>query len=294
MELPYRVRNRQKAYSKSFEPNHSVFWGVIVSISGSIFPPNEPNKVWIQEFANPTSILIVKYDNILPVEGIPVLIGPDPEPPYIKIIDVYTATTSPVDDVPISRYTVGLHALNHQWPTDITKGLDALAIFQAAIHILKTSATTPPSTSVYVFPAIIMNDNSRQLFNGSTIDLSDYIPTTGNHRVVLIGLNIASMTIEVTLGVITSVNISKRYPDIPSNTRISSFVTLVGDEIVTSSHIEDTRDFLNYSQSTTYNATNQGDILISNNGSSFEPARPLVSIYTDTIMVTTEGEIITI
>lgn len=294
MKLPYTIRSAKSNHDKTFEPNHNVIWGKIISVEGSIYPPNEINKVWVQEFANPTSILVAKYDNILPVENLPVLIGADPQPPYRKIIGLYTATVPPTDVDDTARFTVPNHAFNHQWPNEVLKGPDAVAIFQPAIHILKTSPTKPISNSVYVYPAIILHDNSRQTFNGRLVDLTSYIPSVGNHTVVLICLDVATMTISVIEGVVNPTSVTKRYPDIPNDVRPSAFVTLTGGQLITVNDIEDTRDFINTTQSSTYSANRTGEILISNDGASFESQRPVTSSHTFTIVLTSEGEIVTV
>lgn len=229
-----------------FDPWRSITPATIKEVDGSVYPPNQPNKVWISENHSDNSRVLAWNPNGIRVPETPVLVGRSPRPPFERVVlgvDLAVAFQSPYYEQ-IGLLEIGPHGQNHQVPSDFNPGLDPVYVFLAAMMPLKTTVDGV-SMVASVQPLVYRTGASVAYFPGQQVDLSSYTPSVGYIRHVLLYLDEEAGDIQVVEGdaVLDNGVIDVPYPDIPDTGRPSSFVPLIGGQTaIVQSSIEDARD----------------------------------------------------
>jgi hypothetical protein len=255
------------------EPAYNAIPAKIIAVNGSIFVNNRPNFVWVSEFAQPESRVPAILGSVAPVENLPVLVAPDPKHNMQrKIIGVYTGGLLENETEPIGNFELPLHAHNHQMPSESNIGIDPVKVYQPAIQPFKT--TRYSGFIVEVQSYIYNRGGIPFLLPRQLLDISSYAPAVGDAVNILIYLDLLSGYLSVVVGVAVpdSPAIPTPLPAIPSKSVPSAFIRLTA---TTLDDIRDARDLLGGSSS--FTATDIGQVLISVDGISFEQAMPLTN-----------------
>ncbi len=229
-----------------FDPFRSITPAIIKEVDGAVFPPNQPTKVWVSEFGSDSSRVLAWNPNGIKVAETPVLVGRSPRPPFERVvlgINLAAMFQSP-DDTQITLIDTGPHGQNHQIPSEDNPGLDPVYIFIYAMMPLKTISAGVDLT-VSVQPYIYRVGPSVFTFPGQEIDLTTYLPASGNIKIVLLYLDEETNSIAVAEGaeVLDNGVIEVPYPDVPDEGRPSSFIALVGGQtIILQTSVEEARD----------------------------------------------------
>lgn len=274
------VQVQQSRKDRRFEEKRNVIRATIKEVVGEVRPSNRPDLTWIAEFGMPGSRALVLNDTTLDVPELEVLVGPDPRPPFRRVIGPYNGGSYDSSGDPTGPLAVPNHAPNHQMPSEDNIGLDPVKVYQPAIQPLKTTGdgfTLTVSTQAYKYTY----NRQRRLFPGAQTDISGYVPASGAVN-ILIYLNKQTNLLEV----ITGTNV----PDLPSiptpfpalplgDHRASAWVRLAYGQtsVTTYPDIDDAREILGGGEVSELQATQVGQILISLDGSTFEARLPLLS-----------------
>lgn len=288
--------NQERVESR--EPRHVVIACVIVEVSGSTSPSNRPNMVYVKEMNRPESRRAVWNTTTLKTAGTPVKVEIDPNSQDGgRVIGIYDATLLPTEAELVSRGDVGVHAPNHQMPSESNVGPDPVLVYQPAVQPLKTAGDG--ATLVVTTQELIYNvEGTRKFFEGVLTDLSSYVPSTvGRALRVLLYLDVETNLREVLVGaeVVNSGAIPIPYPKVPQKAIPSAYVKLVYGQtaVTTATDVDDARSF--YSSYGNYSfplsPTEDGQIIIVQDGE-FALGVPMVDIYGD-IMTNSDGTILT-
>lgn len=270
------ARNRR---NRTIEPVHDYIHGVVFSIGGSIFADRSQNYVWVHEwgsYASQEQAYLPPHMNVW--EGAGVIMMPSPKPPYeLEIVrthvNPYPRSIIDHSGTDLARASVGIHGINHQWPTEATKGPDAVGIWAPALQPLKSVASDSDLT-VIVGPLYYGNAGVRAYFPllaaHQTIDLSSHTPAAGNCARILVYLNKSTGT----LSSVSSAEVAKpaapAYSETPSNA-IASAYFYIEDTYITfdmTSDYTDARRFLSEGDGLP-ETTSPDQIIISNSTPEF-------------------------
>ena len=260
--------------------------GQVTSIGGSTSPANRPNWTYVRLSLFGDATVYPAFNNsALVVEGawVEVEVSIDDEV-YARIVGPYISTISPIETIDASRYAVPNHGANHQMPSESAPGPDPTLVFQPAIQMLKTTGDGA-SLIISVQPLIYGNSTAYRYFPGEYVNLTSYVPSTASRVLkVLVYLDKATNTIGILPGAEAVDNgvAPIQLPLVPSGSHGSAYVKLANGQtaISTATHITDIRRFLSESEdSAPGQATEIGDILISFDGLTFQPAIPLVNAH---------------
>jgi hypothetical protein len=271
----------------------------IVSLNGSTSPSNRPNWTFVRlDLFAESTVYTAFNDTTLKVEGmwVEVEVSID-DAVYARVIGTHTASVSPNSTESTSRYSTPDHGENHQYPDEISPGPDPALIYQPAIQMLKTVGNGT-SLVVSVHPLVYSVNGTRRAFPGQAVDLASYVPTDPTRvRMALIYLDKPTNTATVSAGMEAIDNgvAPIHFPTRPANGIASAYIRLAtGQAVVTmSTDYLDARSFFADEGSAIQNtATQVGQILISYNGVTFEPALPMVD-NDGGIMTNEDGTILT-
>lgn len=243
------IRKKQAKALDTREPRHSLIPAVIIEVDGSTIPNGRPNYLWVREFSRMESARVVRNETSVTVAGTPVVIEIDPKKPDEgRVVGLYDAAMIPNEDINIINYNIGPHRTNHQYPTEATRGTDAVLVYQPALQPLKVSGNGTTLT-VTVQSHIYVQDGGRYVFSGGVLDLTSYVPVTANRvKRVLVYLNKATNMVAVEDGteVVDNGIIPIPYPVAPQHSKPAGYVRLETGQtgITTATHVEDARDFL--------------------------------------------------
>ncbi len=263
------------------EPFHNVYPAVMISVAGSVTLAQQPNYVWVSQYGLPESQHAVFNDTCLPMEGLPVLVGIDPKPPYRERVICINHNTHEADEsVTLAPYSIGPHAQAHQYPSEPAVGDDVVLVYQPALQMLKTIAVAG-TLSVSVYPYVYSFSGVGKEFKGQTLDLTASQPSAGKVRKVLVGLdrNLGSITTIDGTAVADNGAVPIPLPAAPDDMVLSAYVKMYNQaSLVTADDIQDIRDFLSFGGGTlTYLAQEVGQVLYSENGYNYETATPLTN-----------------
>jgi len=223
-----RQQNRRLA---AVEPNRDRIDGTVFAISGSIYVPGTTQYVWVHEWGIQSSTLQAYKPPYVQVwEGAGVTIMRNPKAPdEWEIIKVHTSPYPPqvsqASNTSQTRAVVDDHAANHQWPTEATKGRDAVSTFAPAIAMLKSEADGT-SLTITVGPLYYGIDAAREYFPGGTIDLTSHVPgTPGDYIRVLVYLDTTTNALDSTAGSTETFDWPP-FPDTPTDGIASAYYTL--------------------------------------------------------------------
>lgn len=261
------------------ESKRNVVIGVLVSVNGSVNPPGRPNYVYFLEYNQPESgpPAVVFNDAVAAVDGLPVLVSSTPTPPFKrKVIGVYHDAVVENSQDDLGGFNIPLHAHTHQYPSETGVGRDPVLVYQPALQMLKTVAAS--GLTVTVNRLTYTYYNQTYFFVGANVDLTSYLPTAGNKKAVLLYLNPATGVIEIAEGteILATLLIPAPAPTIPANCIPSSYIELESTTAtIENTDIVDARSFLS-SGGFNFTPRNVGDILLSNDGVTFEAGNPVV------------------
>ena len=290
------VKILQARKKKELEPMRYPTPAEVFEVGGSINVPNKEGYVWIHEWGRLESQAQAFTGGVSVQAGDWVMVIEDPKRPYHwRIIDYHIGNLDPGSYNQVVNHLTGPHATNHQMPTELTAGTDAVLIFQPAMQMLKTTgdgSTLTVSTQDYIYQL----GGARKYFSGTTTDLTSSVPGAGLVRKVLIYLDENTNVLKTLDGstVVYGGAISAPYPILPSGGRPSAYVQLYNGQTVISTgvHIEDARDFLNIGAGTSAlpSPTGESQILMSDDSLQWIPVYPVVDENGD--IVTSEGKIV--
>lgn len=279
------LRDIQLARKRELDERESsrvIVPGVILEIGGSSEYPYGKNLTWVKEFYGESQTQGPAFNKTgITLPGTPVLIAKDPKAPYRReIIGVNTQTLIETSPEAISNYEIGSHGQNHQIPTEATSGIDPVLIFQPALQMLKTVGNN--DLTITVRNCVYVRNGIRRFFQGEIVDLEPSVPSSGMVRRVLIYLDTSSNIIEIVNGApVPSGGIFPvPFPQIPEDSIPSSYVTLENGqtEIVTASHVLDTREMLSVRRTTEMlGATKVGQVAYSVDGVSLKAETPITN-----------------
>lgn len=282
-KITAKIESREKA--------RVVTVGYLKSVDGNVTVPRRPNHVWFQEWAQPESapLAVVFNDAVPPIANLPVLVTTSPTPPFQrKVIGVYHDGIVPTNPTNIGQLNLPLHAPSHQYISETNVGHDPVLVWQAALQMLKTTAAS--GLTVLVSGLVYHYNLVYYYFNSTVLDLTTSIPGAGLVRYTLVYLDPATGLLGVVDGtpVLDNGAIPIPLPDLVADTLASAYVQLSATTTtISNSTIVDARAFLTIGggdDNPPYTPNNIGDILISLDGTTFEPRQ----ILTDAL-----GEIVT-
>ncbi len=224
-----RLFREQQKKLRYFEPHQDTVSGVVFSIGGSIFSERSETHVWVHEwgaFASQQQAYLPT--NISVWEGAGVIMQRSPKAPYeYEIIGINASPypRSATADTDMGRGSMTPHGINHQWPTEATKGSDVVGIWNPAIQMFKAVATET-DLNVMVGPLVYIDDGERAWFPTETVDLTSSLPAAGNAVRVLLYLNTSTGSIVVLSGAEIAKPADPVYPDIPLGSIPSAFFYL--------------------------------------------------------------------
>lgn len=243
------IRKKQAKALDTREPRHALIPAEIIEVNGSTTPNGRPNYLWVREFSRMESARVVRNETSVTVAGTPVVIEVDPKKPDEgRVVGLYDAAMTPNEDINIINYNIGPHRTNHQYPTEATKGTDAVLVYQPAIQPLKVTGDGATLT-VTVQSHVYVENGVRYAFSGGVLDLTSYVPVTANRvKRVLVYLNKNTNMVTVQDGteVVDNGIIPIPYPTAPRHSKPAGYVRLETGQtgVTTATHVEDARDFL--------------------------------------------------
>lgn len=300
------IQIAQQEQSAQQEPVRVFVPAVLVYVNS---PDNDakvngkPDYVWASEFAQPQSNFQILNKATAPIVGLQVKIGYPEKPPFERqVIGVW-------DDMPIiSGYNeddygaLGSHPHGqaHQIPSETDPGPDPVLIYQPALQMLKTTGNgTNLTVTVQALPSYRYQD-THKTWPGSLVDLTSYVPgTAGTVLYVLIYLDAAASVLKMLAGTAVTDNgvIPIPKPVLPGNGIASAYVKLSNGQtaVTTATHVVDAREFLEPKMDGTDigGATEYGQLLYSQNGSTFTPSIPLVNRFGE-LMTNSDGKILVV
>lgn len=246
--IPYQKQRdlslkRQLKFS-NFEAWRDIVVGLVFSVGGSIDVPNKPDYVWVHEWGSDYSQAQALRSGITVEDGMPVMMARDPKNPFHwKILGLYTGGLDPGVTNQIIKYELGLHGQNHQWPAEDNKGLDAVPIFQPAISPFKTEGNGS-DLIITLWGGTFWYGATPYTFSGAQLDISSSVPTAGNTRYVLVGVDKTTNTIDTVDGSTVAVPATPSVPTVPDDFLPSALVQLTGGQtdVTTVDDVTDTRE----------------------------------------------------
>lgn len=281
---------QNKLDGKQNKPN--VAMGRLVSVNGTVTPPNRPNFVYFLEFNQNENAppAVVFNDAVQPVNNLPVLVMTAPTPPFRrKVIGVYSDELFEATQDDVGYFSVPPHATTHQYPSEINIGTDPVLVYQPALQMLKVTANASTALSIDVGRLIYHWQTQKFIFGGATaLDISSYIPGTANFaRYVLVYLDPLTNTIAFESGTAVDTTFAVPLaPDFVDPSVPAAYIYLLnGAATISNTDIVDARYFLNtYTTDLALTPRRVGDFLVSLDGITFEAQE---------ILVDQHGEIIT-
>lgn len=242
------LKQVRESRSRQFEPYTNPQPAKIFSLDGSIYVPGLPNFVWVHQFGMDESPMAVRRGSSAVTEGLWVWIGPSPKPPHQwEILGHYSGDMEFNYYNYVGNTSVAAHAPTHEWPTEATKGYDAVKVFQPALQMLKTTGDN--GSLVVDVSGVIYGPKNKRLA-GTTFDLTSYVPASDSVPVLLY-LDIDTDSLDAVTGTYTSGGDiytpgSYTYPQLPSSAIPSAYIILSAGqtEISTTTDIFDARTFL--------------------------------------------------
>lgn len=295
------VAQQKKAFNQR-EIRRNVIPGKLVLQNGNITVPGRPNYVYFLEHGQPQSgpPAVVFNDAVQPINNLPVLVGVNPNQPYQReVIEVYKGGLIENTQQDSSSLNIGPHAPTHQYPSESTKGSDAVLIYQPALQMCKV--TSGGGLTINVEPLIYNAAGQRYYYDGDTaIDVSSYLPGVGEVVRVLVYLDTYTNTPAFIVG--TSVpDDGVSIPNVPiapvgSIPLASLYLTNGLTDLVNGFNIEDARPFLTPIEDTTSltlpDPEAVGDILVSLDGATWEPVQIVTDVFGD--IVTSGGQLVVV
>lgn len=230
-----RLQDMKSRQVRNLEPVQDYVHGIVFSISGSIFADRAGNFVWVHEWgdnASQAQAYLPAHLNVF--EGAGVIMMRNPKNPYeLEIIRVHVSPyPRAIEDhatTDIRRAQIGIHGVNHQYPTESTIGPDPVLVWHSALQIFK-SVATGTGLNVQVGPLYYGVGASRAYFpalpGDDVIDLSTYLPSAGKAVRVLIYLDSSTGSLNVLSSAEVTIPGSPAYPDTPFGGIASSYFYL--------------------------------------------------------------------
>ncbi len=139
--LRVKIAETRGRLVRKFELANDVVPGTVFSIGGSINTPRGEAYVYVHEWGALASQEQAYLPPHLSVwDGAGVLMQRSPKAPYeYEIVRTYVSPypRSMIEGTNIVRASMRDHGLNHQYPTEATKGPDPVEVWMAGIQILK-------------------------------------------------------------------------------------------------------------------------------------------------------------
>lgn len=184
------------------EPVHDVIPGIVYSLNGSIYVSGKgQDYVHVHEFGMfASNAHAYKPPGIIVWEGAGVIMKRSPKSPYkFEIIRTHVSPypRTVISATQITRTGVSIHGINHQWPTEATKGPDPFSIWPPALAMLKSEAD---GLEVTVGPLAYLRGTTRMWFPTALVDLTPYLPASGRVLCALLSLGVDMGVIDVATG----------------------------------------------------------------------------------------------
>jgi hypothetical protein len=284
---------REKRESR-YAPSRDLVNGVVFSIGGSIYADRGSNYVWVHEFGAYASQQQAYLPPHLAVwEGAGVLMEEAPRKPHeYEIVRVYGSPYPRAvfeNSVNFRRAQMSAHGANHQYPTEATIGPDPTLIWAPALQMLKAVGSGTDMT-VTVGPLYYGNGASRAYFPTGTasqdVDLTSYIPSSGNRRRVLVYLDTSTGLLAVAAGAEVASN--PPWPDTPYGGIASAYFTLTSTHTVIdmTADYTDARRFLDAGGgASSVVPTEAGQMLFANEDYEWTPGFLVMDPDTDEIVL---------
>lgn len=257
----------RKEHDSDFEPWRDITVAKVVAVEGSI-TASQPGYLWINLWGDEGSPTTAFNPGFSLAAGDWVKVGKAPKSPFRwSILEYWVGDIEPEYTGRVARHEIGIHGLNHQYPSEATIGVDPVKIYQPALQPLKTTGNSSDLT-ILIQTLIYIQGGIRRLYGGGTIDLTSSVPGAGLIRAVLVYLDTISnlaKTVDGTAVADDSVTPIPR-PTLPSNGRASAYIILANGQttIVNATDVEDARDFLASDTSAISTPTAIGQVLVAN------------------------------
>lgn len=273
------------------EDHRPSFPGTIVSVNGSTtFTQLGVSYTWVNLYDADIGVVPAINYRVNPLAGTPVTVSTTRKnPPRLMIESINEDALPDGGDTDLGLYSLPPHAQTHRIPSDTSPGDDPLYIYQAAIKPLKIEANSV-NLVVSVGGYNYFYNGLPQTFLPTTVDLTNYVPSTGYVRNVIIYFDATAAWVDVVAGtsVVYGPAIPVPYPTLPATTYIPcAVVKLVGDQTaITPADITDIRPLFDAIEDeiTFPEPDKAGDILFATTGVSFEVAHPVVDDITGNIL----------
>lgn len=239
------LQERQKRRFGHFERWRDIIIAQVFSIDGEIDVPDKPDYVWVHEWGSDYSPAQALRGGTQVVDGMPVMVSKDPKAPFHwRIIGPYTGGLVPGVTYDIHRYDNAPHGPNHQWPTEATKGSDAVMAWQPAFAPLKTEGNGNDLMVTVWGEISYWYDGVPYIATGNRIDLTPYMPASGNTKYVLTYLDKTDSYVDIADGAEVLIGNTPVPPALPNNAIASALVQLTygQTEVVTETDVTDARD----------------------------------------------------
>lgn len=277
---------RQREREEAFAASRVIAVAYVNALNGSIDVPNQPGYVWVSTWGIAGSRYPAYNKGFALIDQTPVQLAYAPQRPFPwEIIDLYTSDLAPNQGGSPASFRVSIHGKNHQVPSESAPGKDPVRIYQPAIDMLKSEASS--GLLITVRPLIYLHGETIYTFGGTTLDLSPYVPATpSNHHAILIYLDKVTTTTMVSAGAEIADTSDPVPPDVPANAIPSAFFTLANGQTTLSmvDDYVDARPFLS-SGSGTQVPESAGQILFALTTSAFTPEKPVIDETGGTIVV---------
>lgn len=282
-----RLQDRRNRHSRQFEPVRDDVHGTVFSIGGDIFADRAGNYVWVHEWginASQEQAYLPPHLNVF--DGAGVRMWRSPKYPHeLEITRVhfspYPRAVADHATTDIRRGSIGVHGINHWYPTEATKGPDPVLVWHSAIQIFKSVATETDLT-VQVGPLTYGVGASRTWFPATSgddvIDLTSYLPAAGNAVRVLIYLDTVTGLLDVVSSAESAIPANPPYPDTPAGGIASAYFYLE-DTYTTLSMVNDYLDARRWLTETTGlpAPTEEGQLLFANSDLSWVTGKIVTS-----------------
>jgi len=272
----------QQERDQELEPEESVP-AVMTAVGGNVKVPGRAGYVFIKEFNQPDSLNeVLNVAGVQAIDGNMVELARPNQTGDKQVVGLWGGIVNFVtDDDDMDALSIAPHRTAHQYPSEASKGSDAVLIYQPALQHLKcTGDGATLVVSVAALPAFRHND-TRKVFAGATYDMTASVPGAGLVRTTLVYLNAQTNALAIVDGTAVpdtgAVPIPE--PPLPEHGIGSAYIRLANGQadVTTADDVTDSREFLEPRVSDTLQeATAVGQILISNDGVVFEPGIPVV------------------
>ncbi len=279
--LRVKIAEARGRVVRKFELSNEAVPGTVFSIGGSINTPRGERYVYVHEwgaYASQEQAYLPPHMNVW--DGAGVLLQRAPKAPYeYEIIRTHVSPypRSMIDGTNIVRASMANHGVNHQFPTEATKGPDPVLVWMAGIQILKGVAGS--NLRVVVGPLYYGLGAARKYFPSETVDLASYLPSAGKAVRVLLYL----VTATGLIGVVSSAEVTApgnpSYPDTPYGGIPSSYFYLE-DTYTTLDMVSDyvdARRWFDGSEGSLPLPATEGQMLFSNAGNEWVPGKIVTS-----------------